>query len=157
MLCMYQTRKGISPVCCWMLNECLFGDWDDMILQVDILRSIVQEKLAMFRCSLSAKMSRDVKFFLQLLDQSSSPKVSLNKTHSFGFMWLLLESELPSSAVRPNSFDRPVGCSAVSPLSALRASPGRTISTLSEFPLPLRRLSGHNREPAARRVFFLYE
>lgn len=73
-----------------------------MILQVDILRGVVQEELAIFRCSLNAKMRRDVKFFLdQLLDQSSTPKVSLTKTHRCGLMWLLLEGELPSSAVRP--------------------------------------------------------
>lgn len=98
-----------------MLNESLVGDWDYMILQVDILRGVVQEELAMFRCSLSAKRSRDVKFFLQLLDLSSTPKVSLNKTHKSGLVWLLLEGELPSFAVRASSFDRPAGCSAVSP------------------------------------------
>lgn len=98
-----------------MLNESLVEDWDSMIFQVDILRGVTQEELEMFRCSPSAKMRRDVKFFLQVLDQSSVLKVSLKKAHRSGLVWLLLEGELPSSAVRPSSFDSPAACSAVSP------------------------------------------
>lgn len=133
-----------------MLNESLVEDWDYVIFQVDILRAVTQEELAMFRCSPSAKMRRDVKFFLQVLDQSSVLKVSLKKAHRSGLVWLLLEGELPSSAVRPSSFGSPAGCSAVSPQSALRALPERTKSTLNEFPLPLRRIKVHSREPTAR-------
>lgn len=84
-------------------------------MQVIILRGVMQEELAMFRCSLSAKVRRDVIFLLQVLDQSSALKVSLNNTHRSGLVWLLLEGELPSSAVRPSSFDSHAGCSAVSP------------------------------------------
>lgn len=108
-LCVYQTRKGMSPVHRWMLNENLVEDFDYVILQVGISEMVHRKNLQIVDVVWVQRL------FLQALDLSSTFKASLNNTHRAGLVWLLLEGELLSSAAMPASFDTATGCYVISP------------------------------------------
>jgi len=113
--CMYWTRKRMSPMDSWILNETLVEDFDYVVLPADIFEMLHRKNLQCLDLVRVQRWKGMFNFFCKFLIRVLPLKPLYIASHRVGMVWLLLKGKLPSSAAMASSFDPAAGCYVVSP------------------------------------------